>query len=315
MRIAFLGLGLIGGSIARALRVGGGAWSKAELVAWTPSNRGPSEALLAGVIDRAATSVPRAIRGADLVILAAPPSETIMLLEDLVGPWRASLSPEAVVTDVASTKVAIVARAAGLELRFVGGHPMAGREASGFGASAADLFVDRPWAVVSPVGAEPKDVERIEELARACGARPLRMAAADHDAATAAVSHVPLIVAAALVEALPPIESEPHAAARAAELAASGWMSATRLARGDPSMGAGIAATNAGAIAQQLRAVRDALDGWLRELERTGAGANGGGPDPARLRVRFAAVRDRLVGMDQPAPQASPDEPGSSGGA
>jgi prephenate dehydrogenase len=303
-RIAFLGLGLIGGSIARALRAGGGGWSKAELVAWTPSNRGPSEALLAGVIDRAADSVPKAIRGADLVILAAPPSETIMLLEDLAESWRSSLSSEAVITDVTSTKVAIVTRAASLGLRFVGGHPMAGREAIGFGASVADLFVDRPWAVVSPGGAAPRDVENIEDLARTCRARPLRMAAAEHDAATAAVSHVPLIVAAALVEALPAIEWEPLAAARAAELAASGWLSATRLARGDPTMGAGIAATNAHPIALQLRAFRDALDAWLLELERgDGRGTNGSGssagPDPDRLRARFAAARDRLARMDE----------------
>ena len=94
------------------------------------------------------------------------------------------------------------AEALGSKLRFVGGHPMAGREASGFDAATADLFVDRPWVVVPGAHSRPADVERVEWLARAVGARPLRMDAEAHDAAVAGISHLPLVLAAALVEAV-----------------------------------------------------------------------------------------------------------------
>jgi prephenate dehydrogenase len=293
MRIAFLGLGLIGGSVARALRAGdearSGPFHGAALVAWSPSGAGPRAAAAAGVVNAAADSAEAAVAGADLVILAAPPLEVLGLLDDLAGRLRSSLAPGALLTDVASTKGAIVARAAERGLRFVGGHPMAGRETTGFGAASADLLHDRPWAVV-PDGAAAADVETVEALARACGARPLRLSAAAHDAATAAVSHLPLVVAAALVEAVvgpPPGPARPDWPA-AAQLAATGWRDMTRLARGDVAMSAGILATNGQFIAAELRALRAAIDGWLAELDRDG------GPEAGRLAARFAAARDRL---------------------
>lgn len=289
MRIAFLGLGLIGGSVACALRESRDpAFSTASIVAWSPTGRGPREALDAGIAS-AAPSVSAALEGADLVVLAAPPLAILGLIDELAGASRVHLSSDAVVTDVGSTKGVIVARAAGARLRFVGGHPMAGREATGYAASDPALFLDRPWVVVAD-GAGDDDVHLIERLAEACGARPVRMTASAHDLATAAVSHLPMLTAAALVEAVAGPGGDPGRARweAAAGLAASGWSDMTRLARGDVAMGAGIAATNAAALAPAVRALRDALDGWLVELERDG------GPDPDRLAGRFRAARDRL---------------------
>jgi prephenate dehydrogenase len=119
------------------------------------------------------------------------------------------------------------------------------------------------------------------------------MTARDHDTAVAAISHAPLVVAAALVEAVAggPGEAVAPGWAAAAALASSGWAGATRLARGDPAMGAGIAATNAEPLAARLREVRDRLDEWLVLLE---APPPGGLPDEAALRARFAAARARL---------------------
>jgi prephenate dehydrogenase len=119
------------------------------------------------------------------------------------------------------------------------------------------------------------------------------MAALEHDAAVAAISHAPLVVAAALVEAMAggPGEATTPGWAAAAALGSSGWAGATRLARGDPAMGAGIAATNAAPLAARLRDVRDRLDEWLALLE---APAPGGLPDEAALHARFAAARARL---------------------
>lgn len=291
VHVTFLGLGLIGGSIARALREAGG-WTAA---AWSPSGAGPARALEAGAVDAAPSTLARALADADLVVLAAPPTACLALLDLLAGASRAALAAGAVVTDVASTKSLIMGRAAAHGLRFVGGHPMAGKETSGFGAASADLFVGRPWVVIPARVADGDAIERVESMVRATGARPVRMDAAAHDAAVAAISHLPLVAAAALVEVAAGAagEAAPQDWPVAAVLAASGWRDATRLARGDPEMGAGIAATNAAALAARLHAYRERLDEWLALLEATGPA---GLPDEAAIRARFAATRDRLDG-------------------
>ncbi len=286
-----LGLGLIGGSVARALQrpAPGSAASVAEprIAAWTPDGTGPGAALAAGVIAAAPKRAEEALDGAELVVLAAPPAACIRLLGDLAGPLRTALAPDAVVTDVASTKSLVVDRARELGIRFVGGHPMAGRETSGFGAGDPDLFRDRPWVVVP--SADDAAVGRVEWLALACGARPVRMDAADHDAAVAAVSHLPLVLAVALVETVAGRPDRPRPDwETVGSLAAGGWHSMTRLARGDVEMGTGIAATNAPAIAARLRDLRTVLDEWLALLEAPG------GPAAGDLRDRIAAARAML---------------------
>ncbi|HSL33512.1 MAG TPA: prephenate dehydrogenase/arogenate dehydrogenase family protein [Candidatus Limnocylindrales bacterium] len=290
MRVALLGLGLIGGSIARAVGRDRPDW---PITAWSPSGDGPAAAADAGLVTTA-PSVEAAVEGAELVVLCGPPLACLELIDTLGGPIRGRLAAGAVVTDVASTKSAIVVRADEAALPFVGGHPMAGRESSGFAAADADLFRDRPWVVVAGRHATAADAARVEELARACGARPVTMTAADHDAAVAAISHLPLVLAAALVEAVAGGEgSERRDWAMAAGLASSGWQGMTRLARGDVEMGAGIVATNAGPIADRIRDLRDVLDAWLADLgggERRGAG----GPDSAAIAARLAAARRRL---------------------
>src|SRR6185369_3524841 len=150
-RIAFLGFGLIGGSVAKALRAASTADGRSlQLVAWTPEGAGPRAGHAAGILDVVAPDAAAALDGAGLVILAAPPLDVLDLLDDLAGPWRASLAADATITDVASTKAAISERAARLGLPFVGGHPMAGRDESGVSASSAELFRDRPWVIVPP---------------------------------------------------------------------------------------------------------------------------------------------------------------------
>lgn len=293
-RIAFIGFGLIGGSIAMALRAGareaapGGG--RLHLAAWTPDGRGPGRGLSVGLLDAAPPVARAAIAEADLVVLAGPPLAILERLDDLAGEWRDALG-EALVTDVASTKAAIVDHAASLGLRFVGGHPMAGRDTTGVEAASAALFGGRAWAVVPPAGAADADVAAIEALAVATGARPIRLGAAEHDAAVAAISHVPLLAAVALAEAMTADPAWRAGAAR--ELASSGWRDATRLAAGSPEMGAGILATNATEVAPRLRAVRDELDRWIVQLERAG------GPEVAALQGRLETARAALTGRDE----------------
>jgi prephenate dehydrogenase len=283
MRVAILGFGLIGGSLARALKTAPDRESWA-VAAWSPTGEGTRQAAADGVIELAAASAAEALEGRELVVLAAPPTATLTLIERLGDGLGAALEPGAVITDVASTKGAIVSAARDRGLRFVGGHPMAGRETTGYGAATADLFAGRPWVVVP---SEPDDraaVLAVETLAVAAGARPVRMEPTEHDAAVAAISHLPLVVAAALAEAIAADGDWPSTR----RLAASGWRDMTRLARGDVAMGSGIAATNAPAIAARLQRFRTVIDAWLAELERPG------GPDEAALADRFAAARTAL---------------------
>lgn len=291
-RIAFLGFGLIGGSIASALRAGGAA---SELVAWTPAGRGPAEGLVTGLLDRVAPTAAEALAGAGLVILAGPPLAVLATLDDLGGSLRAAIASGATITDVASTKTSIVARANSLGLPFVGGHPMAGVEASGVGAARLDLFVGRPWVVIPGRSAGTTDLARVVALAASVGAYPMRLTAAGHDDAVAAISHMPLVLAAALVEAVAsrrgldgPADAEAAVRwARARQLAAGGWTSMTRLARGDPEMGAGILATNAEPIVARLSDLRAAIDAWIEALD-------GPVPDAPALAARLAAARELL---------------------
>ncbi len=288
MKIAFLGLGLIGGSVARALR-GSPAYAGTTLAAWTPSGEGPRRALAAGMLDEAPANPVEAVRDAGLVILAAPPLACAALVRRLGagGDLRAALAPGATVTDVASTKAELTAAATEAGTPFVGGHPMAGREARGFDAADAVLFRDRPWVITPAVNGG--DEAAVRSLALACGARPVELDAALHDRLVASISHVPLLTSAALVEAVAGSGGAPEADwPAAAALAATGWRDTTRLARGDATMGAEILASNAEAVAAVLYRYRDAIDGWLAVLEAPS------GPDPEALRARLAAAKARL---------------------
>jgi prephenate dehydrogenase len=302
-RIAFLGFGLIGSSIARALRdpppptagTPPGSWSRVPLVAWTPSRTGPARGLGAGLLDAVPASVAVAVRDADLIVLAAPPLAILALLRDQAAVLRTAAERGATVTDVASTKAEIVDLAAGLGLPFVGGHPMAGRDASGVDAGAADLFAGRPWVLVPASTAREADVQRVTALARAVGAMPVRLTGAEHDQAVAGISHLPLAVAAALVESVAVSQAGAADWEAARALAAGGWTDMTRLARGEPEMGAGIFATNAPAVATRLRALRGVLDAWLAEIEALEDAPAADRPLLAgRLRDRLAGARAAL---------------------
>ena len=135
--------------------------------------------------------------------------------------------------------------------------------------------------IVPPEPADEEAIARVETLIAACAARPVRMTAADHDRAVAAISHLPLVVAAALAATL---EDDPDRGA-ALRLAAGGWASGTRVARGDVEMGTGILSLNAAAVSDRLRAFRAVLDGWQAALD---------GADGDAIRERLAAARASL---------------------
>lgn len=296
MRLAIIGLGLIGGSVARAVRrnrpdssAGTSATSIDSIVAWTPSGSGPAAALADGVIDRAAPSLADALEGTELVLLAADPLACLELLDAIAALGLPRETPT--ITDVASTKASIVGRADLHRLSFVGGHPLAGFDTWGYRSARPDLFIDRPWVICPGSQARPIDLERVGTLVAACGARLHRLSAWEHDRAVAGISHLPLVIAAALVEAVSDADDWPIARA----LAAGGWSSATRLARGNVVMGAGIATTNSPELARRIRALMTQLDGWLADLEAT---PDDPGVTAELIAGRLTAAREALGPAD-----------------
>jgi len=216
--VAIVGLGLVGGSLARALTAAG--------YRVIGHDRPPvlRQALSARAIAVAARSVPLAVADADIVVLAASPRTNRRLLPQVARAAR----PGATLTDVGSVKRGICgdARRRGLA-RFVGGHPMAGREKSGFAASKPDLFDGRRWILTPDAGTAPASLRAMRGLVRATGARPVVMSPVEHDRVVAFLSHAPQVVAWALFGAA----QSDRAAKRHLDVAGPAFRDMTRLAR------------------------------------------------------------------------------------
>ena len=244
-RVAIVGVGLIGGSLAIALRR---AAVVTTLVAADRDLQALERAVALGVIDEGAESVSEAARGADLVIIALPVRAIGPALHD-VG---IAAEAHAVITDVGSTKGEVV-RIARQELRerfprFVPGHPIAGREASGVEAATGDLFRGARVVLTPETDTEPDAVEMVRGCWEAAGGRVATLTAAAHDRIFAAVSHLPHVLSFALV-------SEVAARSDAAELfsfAAGGFRDFTRIAASSPEMWRDIALQNREALLEEL---------------------------------------------------------------
>ena len=273
MNIAIIGLGLIGGSIALALRA---SKPDTNIIAFDRDEMQLDLALRAGAID-AATSDFSAIAKADVIFVCVPVAQASTVFASL----KMHLRVDTVITDVGSTKQsAIVAARAHLGphiSRFVPGHPIAGREHSGFAAAASELFEGKN-VVLTPLVENASDVlEIVRSLWRACGARVMEMPAKSHDEIFAAVSHLPHLLAFALVD-------EFASRTNAKDLfsfAASGFRDFTRIASSSPEMWRDIALDNRDALlvetdryllhAGRLRAALAARDGAAIEALMTRA--------------------------------------------
>ena len=239
--VLVVGTGLLGTSLALALSASGVA---VQLSDTSPTSLALARDMSAGRVRSDGDEAPQ------LVVVATPPDVAARRA-------RRAPAPEAGPPDVASVKQRVVAEVrahAGQEVRrYVGSHPMAGRERSGAGAADCDLFVGRPWVIV-PDGATPQAELVVRNLAVDVGATPLRMAAAEHDEAVAAVSHVPQLVSSLLAARL---EELPESALA---LAGQGLRDTTRIAASDPRLWSAILVGNAGPVVGLLRALREDLD-------------------------------------------------------
>lgn len=242
--VAVVGLGLIGGSLARALSRAG------YPVIGVDRPVVARRARASGAVARTVASVDVAAGLSDLLVLAAPPVANLRLLRGL-----ARSRPELVVTDVGSVKGPICREADRLGVAFVGGHPMAGTEGSGFDASSASLFRGRSWILCPGRRASARAVAAVRRLARDAGARPVRMSPAEHDRTMAFLSHLPQIVSWALVDAA---RADP-VARRRLSAAGPGFAGMTRLAASPPALWREILAQNRGETARALAAFTRAL--------------------------------------------------------
>ncbi|MDO4900348.1 prephenate dehydrogenase [Actinomyces sp.] len=244
--VLVVGTGLLGTSLALALT---GAGVEVQLADTSPTSLALARDMGAGRVREQDSAEPR------MVVVATPPDVAAeVVLRELAD------HPEAVVTDVASVKERIgaeVRRRGGAKARrYVGSHPMAGRERSGAGAADSDLFAGRPWVVIAD-GAVPDAELAVRNLAVDVGATPVRMSAAEHDAAVAAVSHVPQLVSSLLAARL---ETLPE---NALGLAGQGLRDTTRIAASDPRLWSAIVVGNAGPVVGMLRRLREDLDALI----------------------------------------------------
>ena len=279
-RLAIVGVGLLGGSLAKAARAHAIA---REIVGIGRDEGRMRPALTDGTLDRITTDLAGGLRGADRIVLAA----TVLANEQLLpAVWRAAAAG-AIVTDVGSTKRGIVAVAERLapgrrDVQFVGSHPMAGSEKAGYAVSRVDLFRGATVVVTPGESSTPAAVKSVSELWSAAGARVVTLEPDAHDRAVAAISHLPHVVAWALVDAVARFEPEAFA------VAARGFKDTTRIAASDPDVWREILLANRDAVAASVAAFRVALE----DLERLVARGDADGLTALLARVK--SVREKL---------------------
>ena len=280
-RICVVGLGLIGGSIARGLRAAG---YRGTISAGVADRAEADRARALGLADRAETNLTRAVDGATLVVLAVPIGAMPGVFADIVD----GLAPDAVVTDTGSTKLSVIADArAGLGAairRFVPGHPIAGTERSGLDAGFATLFEQRR-VILTPTPETDRDaLSRVEALWSALGARVSEMDAAHHDEVLAATSHLPHVLAFTLVDTLARMAERTEIF----EYAAGGFADFTRIASSNPDLWGDIVTANHDAILP-------VLDRYIGDLEAVRTAIAAG--DRATLATTFGRAKTARDGF------------------
>jgi prephenate dehydrogenase len=285
--VVILGLGLIGGSLARALRKSG--FSK-RFVAY--GHREPSlrRGVELGVIDDFTLDLDEAIDQADVLVLCAPTLIAADMLRDIL-PRLAGTERTPVVTDVASVKGNL--RDAAIEAvgqvppQLVLAHPIAGSEKSGVDASSAELFVNHRVILTPDVATDPAALELVRSMWASTGAEVVEMAVAEHDTVLAATSHLPHVLAYALVDAL----AKSPSSADIFRFAAGGFRDFTRIASSDPAMWRDIAIANRPALLDAI----DMFSGQLAHLRQ--AVSDGDGEELYGTFTRAKTARDEFAAI------------------
>lgn len=256
-RITIVGLGLMGGSLAMALRP-----HVAHLTAVDVDDATREMALDRDLVDEATADLQSGVRGADLLILAVPVGSILGIVERLPA-----LRPDGcLVLDLGSTKGAICQAMERLPPAFeaVGGHPMCGKEVAGVWAAEADLYREQTFVLCRTARTTPRAEALCKSLVRSIAATPLFLDPAEHDRLVAVVSHLPYFVASLLMQRAAEAARED---ARIWPISASGFQDTSRLSGSEPEMFLDIVRTNREAILEQLHAYRGQLEDVIRLLQ------------------------------------------------
>lgn len=265
LTVGVAGLGLIGGSVALALK------SRSEryrIVAWDRKREVLDRAVLDKAVDVAVYPDFAKFSSCDIVFLCVP----VFAMEDVLERLVPHLSDECLITDVGSTKsdVCRIMERAGVSSRYIGGHPLAGSEKSGYSAAKANLF-ENAYYVITPAEDAPGFKKRLLiDVIRDLGAIPIEMTPSEHDRVTAAISHVPHVVASLLVNLVKKLDGPQE---HMKTIAAGGFKDITRIASSSPELWAGICMSNRDRILETISAMESQLSdfcGMLRDGNREG---------------------------------------------
>ncbi|MBB6735741.1 prephenate dehydrogenase [Cohnella zeiphila] len=259
-KIAIFGAGLIGGSLALCWKGKPGY----RIVGHSVNPKSAEKYVALGIVDEATTSLEEAALDADFLFVCVP----VSLLNDYIDRLASlPLKPGCIITDVGSTKASVVAHAERLRLQgatFIGGHPMAGSERSGAEAAKADLFENAYYVLTPTASTSPEAIESLRELLQWTRAKVVAIDADSHDAIVGAISHLPHIIAVALVNQ---VASYNEANDLYRRLAAGGFRDITRIASGDPIVWRDILTNNRGVLLGLLDDWQREIDGFRRLLE------------------------------------------------
>ena len=291
-RLALIGFGLIGGSIARAAKAQG---LVAEIVATARSEKSRKRVAELNIVDRVVDTNAEAVKGADLVIVCIPVGACGETAQE-IGPH---LKAGAIVSDVGSVKGAIVREMAPYlpnNVHFVPAHPVAGTEHSGPDSGFAELFINRWCILTPPEGADPAAVEKLKAFWAAIGARVEIMTADHHDLVLAITSHLPHLIAYTIVGTAD--ELEQVTSSEVMQFSASGFRDFTRIAASDPTMWRDVFLTNRDAVLEMLGTFNEDLSKLTRAIRR------GDGDALFEHFTRTRAIRRGIIqiGQDSAAP-------------
>ena len=275
MKLGFIGLGLIGGSIAKALKQ---AEPEYELIAYDIDERALMLAVKEGVITQALSEVNEAFGECDVVFLCAPVTQNDANLQKLAG----YLKKDAILTDVGSVKGDIHTHieSMGLSDRFIGGHPMAGSEKTGYENARANLFENAYYMITPTKQTTEEALEQYKTLVKKTGAIPLVLSPEKHDYVTGAISHLPHVIAASLVNL---IREEDKQDGVMKMIAAGGFRDITRIASSSPAMWEAICMTNTENIVKLLDAYIESLQSIRKTI---------GDQDSEKIYEFFSHARD-----------------------
>lgn len=286
-RIALVGFGLIGGSIARAAREQGLA---KEIVTTARSAKTRARVMQLGIVDRVVETNAEAAEGSDLVILCIPVGACGAVAAEIAG----HLKPGAIVSDVGSVKGAVVKEMAPhlpAGVHFVPAHPVAGTEHSGPDSGFAELFINRWCILTPPEGTDPRAVERLRAFWAGIGARVEIMTPEHHDMVLAITSHLPHLIAYTIVGTADELEGVTQS--EVLKFSAGGFRDFTRIAASDPIMWRDVFLTNKDAVLEMLGAFNEDLSKLTRAIRR------GDGEALFEHFTRTRAIRRGIVEIGQ----------------